>query len=109
VHYIRKRKSLGVLPDHHVDALNGVYLSGRLKKTNNSLRNGLPNSRNINELVTVDHCSISRIVAIRKLLLSTRLFFRSEMKQGSAFCVILHSPFPRAQCDHRKHSSLLTG
>jgi hypothetical protein len=41
--------------------------------------------------VTVDHCSISRIVAIRKLLLSTRLFFRSEMKQGFAFCVILHS------------------
>jgi hypothetical protein len=42
------------------------------------------------ELV-VDHCSISRIFAIRKLLLSTRLFFRSEMKQGSAFGVFLHS------------------
>jgi hypothetical protein len=39
----------------------------------------------------VDHCSISRIVAIRKLLLSTRLFCRREMKQGSAFCVFLHS------------------
>jgi hypothetical protein len=39
----------------------------------------------------VDHCSISRIVAIRKLMLSTRLFFRSEMKQGSDFCVFLHS------------------
>jgi hypothetical protein len=39
----------------------------------------------------VDNCSISRIVAIRKLLLSTRLFFRSEMTQGSDFGVFLHS------------------
>jgi hypothetical protein len=40
----------------------------------------------------VDHLSISRIIEIRKkLLLSTKLFFRSEMNQGSAFCMILHS------------------
>jgi hypothetical protein len=39
----------------------------------------------------VDNCSISKIVAIRKPMLSTTLFFRSEMKQGSDFCVFLHS------------------
>jgi hypothetical protein len=39
----------------------------------------------------IDHCSISRIVAIRQMLLSTRLLFRSEMNEGSAFCVFLHS------------------
>jgi hypothetical protein len=45
----------------------------------------------LSEAGSVDHCSISRIVAIIKLLLSTRLFFRSETKQGSAFCVFLNS------------------
>jgi hypothetical protein len=39
----------------------------------------------------VDHFSISRIVAIRKLMLSTILLFRSETKKGSVFCAILHS------------------
>jgi hypothetical protein len=39
----------------------------------------------------VYHCSIYRIVAIGKLMLSTGLLFRSEMKQVSAFCVFVHS------------------
>jgi hypothetical protein len=38
---------------------------------------------------SVNHCLITRIVAIRKLLLSTRLSFISEVRQGFAFNVFL--------------------
>jgi hypothetical protein len=54
-------------------------------------RTGGANIPAVKDVIHVDYCSIYRIVAIRRLMLSTRLFFRSEMKQGSAFCVFLHS------------------
>jgi hypothetical protein len=46
---------------------------------------------------TVNHFLITRIVAIRKLMLSTILSFRSEMKQGSAFTVFI-LPHARRVC-----------
>jgi hypothetical protein len=50
----------------------------------------------------VNHGLITRIVAIRKLMLSTRLSFRSEVNQG--ICLYCVSPVPRAPHVHRKHS-----
>jgi hypothetical protein len=44
-----------------------------------------------NDGYRVDHCSMSRIVAIIKLPLSTRLSFISEMKHGHALSVFLLS------------------
>jgi hypothetical protein len=54
-------------------------------------------SKDYLKAIGVNHFLITRIVAIRKLMLSTRLSFRSEMKQGSAFSVFL-LPHARRVC-----------